>query len=109
MLDLATTDIVKSSVTDPHRPKDFLDPTEVKAFLQAAKSGRQGVRDHLLFLMMYRHGRRCSEAVDLRIDDVSFDSGRLWVWGLKRSNSVMHHIEVDEVSAICSYIYVGIV
>ena len=53
MFDLATTDSVKSATTDPHQPKDFLDPTEVKAFLNAAKSGRQGTRDHLLFLMMY--------------------------------------------------------
>jgi type 1 fimbriae regulatory protein FimB len=79
MFDLATTDNVKSSTTDPHRPKDFLDPSEMKAFLQAAKDGRQGVRDHLLFLMMYRHGLRCSEAIDLRIDDVSFDRATLWV------------------------------
>jgi type 1 fimbriae regulatory protein FimB len=56
MLDFATTDNVKSTTTDPHRPKDFLDPTEMKLFLNAAKAGRQGVRDHLLFLMMYRHG-----------------------------------------------------
>ena len=49
MSELAITDNVKSSVTDPHRRKDFLDPTEMKAFLEAAKSGRQGARDHLLF------------------------------------------------------------
>jgi len=41
MFDLANTDNVKS-VTDQHRPKDFLDPTEIKSFLQAAKAGRQG-------------------------------------------------------------------
>jgi|SRR5262249_20914697 len=63
MLDLATPDNVKSATTDPHRPKDFLDPTEIKSFFDAAKAGRQGIRDHLLFLMMYRHGLRCSEDI----------------------------------------------
>jgi hypothetical protein len=48
MSDLAVTGNVQSAVTDPHRRKDFLDPTEMKAFLEAAKSGRQGARDHLL-------------------------------------------------------------
>src|SRR6516164_7047211 len=103
MFDLATTDNVKST-TDPHRPKDFLDPTEIKSFLNAAKAGRQGIRDHLLFLMMYRHGLRCSEAVDLRIDDVSFDRATLWVRRLKGSNSGMHPIEGDELRAIRRYL-----
>jgi hypothetical protein len=52
MLDLTDPESVKT--TDPHRPKDFLDPSEIKLFLNAAKAGRQGQRDHLLFLMMYR-------------------------------------------------------
>jgi hypothetical protein len=46
MSDLAVTGSVKSGVTDPHRWKDFLDPTEIKTFLDAAKAGRQGARDH---------------------------------------------------------------
>ena len=42
MSDLAVTGNVESRVTDPHRRKDFLDPTEMKAFLEAAKAGRTG-------------------------------------------------------------------
>jgi integrase len=103
MFDLATTDNVKST-TDPHRSKDFLDPTEIKAFLNAAKAGRQGTRDHLLFVMMYRHGLRCSEAIDLRIDDVSFDRATLWVRRLKGSNSGMHPVEGDELRTIRRYL-----
>jgi type 1 fimbriae regulatory protein FimB len=104
MSDRAMTGNVESRVTDPHRRKDFLDPTEMKAFLEAAKAGRQGSRDHLLFLMMYRHGLRCSEAVDLRIEDVSFDRATLWVKRLKGSNSGTHPIEGDELRAIRRYL-----
>ena len=103
MLDVAKPDNVES-VTDPHRPKDFLDPTEIRSFLDAAKAGRQGVRDHLLFLMMYRHGLRCSEAIDIRREDVSFDRATLWVRRLKGSNSGMHPIEGDELRAIRRYL-----
>jgi type 1 fimbriae regulatory protein FimB len=104
MSELAMTGNVESHVTDPHRRKDFLDPTEMKAFLEAAKAGRQGVRDHLLFLMIYRHGLRCSEAVDLRIEDVSFDRATLWVKRLKGSNDGTHPIEGDELRAIRRYL-----
>ncbi len=78
MLDIATPDNVKSPATDAHRAKDFLDPTKIKTFLEVAKDGRNGVRHHLLFLMMYRHGLRCSEAIDVRKEDVSFDRATLW-------------------------------
>ena len=54
--------------------------------------------------MMYRHGLRCSEAVDLRIEDISFDRAALWVKRLKGSNSGNHPVEGDELRAIRRYL-----
>lgn len=48
-----------------NRAKNFLTEAEMKRFLEAARRGRHGVRDHLLMLMTYRHGLRVSELVDV--------------------------------------------
>jgi site-specific recombinase XerD len=97
---------VKSgSVTDAHeRAKDFLDVAEIDRLLAAAKENRHGVRDHLLLLMMYRHGLRVSETISLRRDALNLKQSSLWVKRVKNSLSTQQTISGDELRAIKRYL-----
>src|SRR5262245_55195359 len=72
---------VKSEATEAvdDRRKDFLTEAEMKRFLDAARSGRHGVRDYVMMLMAYRHGLRVSELIDIRINDLDLSTARLFV------------------------------
>ena len=94
-----------SKATDAHeRAKNFLSATEIDELLAAAKLGRHGVRDHLILLLMYRHGLRVSEAITLRRDHLNLAEARIWINRLKNGLSVEHPITGDELRAIKRYL-----
>jgi len=97
---------VKSETRDAvdGRTKDYLTEAEMKRFLDAARSGRHGVRDYALLLMAYRHGMRVSELIDVRLSDVDLVTARLFVRRKKGSLSTHQPIEGDELRAIKAWL-----
>lgn len=93
-----------SAKLPPRRPKnadsrsrEYLTIAEMKSLRDAAKGGRNGLRDGLLVLMLFRHGLRVCEAIRMTWDDISFDDGTLLVRRAKRGVDARHFLEGDEI------------
>jgi type 1 fimbriae regulatory protein FimB len=94
-----------SNAVDLHeKAKNFLTDAEIDRFLAAAKSGRHGVRDHLMMLLLYRHGLRETELCRLTVSSLDLETARIWINRLKGSLSTHHPIAGDELRAIRRYL-----
>jgi type 1 fimbriae regulatory protein FimB/type 1 fimbriae regulatory protein FimE len=72
------------------RDREYLFEEEVKAMIQVAFKGRWGHRDSTLILMGYRHGLRISELVNLRWQQINFNTGHIHVRRVKGSKPSVH-------------------
>ena len=83
------------------RSREYLTLDEVEALMKAAGNlGRHQHRDRTLILIMFRHGLRVSEAIDLRWDQIDFKAGSIHVNRLKNGKPATHYLEGDELRAL---------
>src|SRR3974390_1263544 len=106
-LKLVTPTTEKRTVSPGGRPKnaegrtrEYLTPAEVERLLEVAKQNRWGHRDATMLLVAYRHGFRASEVVDLRWDQIDFNTATLHVRRLKRGTPATHPVMGDELRAV---------
>jgi integrase len=88
----------------PNVRRKYRSPDEARRLIDAAATvGRNGERDKLLLALMYRHGLRVSEVIDLRWTDFDLDAPRerrFWVRRLKGSKGTTHTLEPDTARAL---------
>lgn len=85
----------------PDNERDYLTPDEMERLITAAKKiGRYPHRDFTLLLLMYRHGLRVGEAVNLQWKDVNFTTKHLYVRRLKKGAPSNQPLYGDEVRSL---------
>jgi type 1 fimbriae regulatory protein FimB/type 1 fimbriae regulatory protein FimE len=82
------------------RTREYLTEAEVGKLIDAAKANRWGHRDATMVLVAYRHGLRVSELIDLRWDQVDFNTATLAVRRVKKGTPATHPIRGDEMRAL---------
>jgi integrase len=90
----------RSGDEKPNVRRKNLSPDEARCVIEAAaKVGRRPDRDKLLLTMLYRHGLRLQEAIDLRWSDFDLESKQrtLFVRRVKGSKPSTHTLEPDTV------------
>jgi integrase len=64
------------------------------------KANRRGHRDSTVVLIIYRHGLRAAELIDLRWSQVDLDNARLHIRRVKNGVPSVHPLKGDELRAL---------
>jgi integrase len=82
------------------RTREYLTEREIDRLIAAAKGNRWGHRDATMIVMGFRHGLPSAEVVDLRWDQVDFQTATLHVRRVKAGTPSTHPILGDEPRAL---------
>jgi len=82
------------------RSREHLTQAEVEKLIAATKKNRYGHRDATMLLVAYRHGLRAAEVVDLRWEQIDWNSATLHVQRVKNGKASTHPIRGDELRAL---------
>jgi type 1 fimbriae regulatory protein FimB/type 1 fimbriae regulatory protein FimE len=82
------------------RCREHLLPDEVEDLIKAARATRNGDRNALMILLMFRHGLRVSEVITLRWAQIDLRQGMMHVNRLKRGMPSTHPISARESRAL---------
>jgi type 1 fimbriae regulatory protein FimB/type 1 fimbriae regulatory protein FimE len=105
-LRVVTPDTENLTVTQRRKPnstyrtREHLTEAEVERLIEAAKANRWSHRDATMLLVAFRHGLRASELVDLRWEQVDFNTALLHVRRVKKGTPATHPIIGDELRAL---------
>ena len=91
----------KGITNEDRRRREYLTKQEIERLRKAAANvGRHRARDSLIILMMYLHGLRISELVDLRWSHVRLDDRQIHVRRKKGGTDSIQDLRGDELRAL---------
>jgi len=84
----------------------YLTEAEVELLLSVALLDKNGVRNHCLILMAFRHGYRISELLSLKLSDIDLNSRQVYVRRLKNGFSTVHPLRGNEYHSVSDWLSV---
>ena len=75
----------------------FVTEIQVNALMKACAKTRYELRNKVIILLMYKHGLRVSELLNLCWNDIDFDSAKIYIHRMKNSKSGYHPLFGEEL------------
>ena len=84
--------------------RNYLKPFEVNTLILAASNTRHPTRDKLIIYLLYRHGLRVSELINLTLHDIDLKSGLIHVNRLKGSKDSIQPLQAVTIRLLNKYL-----